>query len=257
VPEFREDRRAVLYATSWRWPSHPIPSATNGAMFRPVPCSAFREPSYFLTTRSTSSGHECRVPRPSLAPPRSTTRVMKVSVRCGPATPGTNPCLARSFLYVARTLRQTLRRNQTSSVMSVAPSGRFLPTRPRSPSRTLPGELDGFRDAGELDRLDSAWRHSRARGPRAVLLRAKRSPRCRSRRAVQRLWDRAFASRWAFPQRPLPATVSAGAIISSTAEAPRLTRQEQGPWLRRSWGRESPPRSSREELEASRSPLQR
>ncbi len=35
--------------------SGPHSVSTNGAMFRPVPCSAFSAPSYFFTTSSTTS----------------------------------------------------------------------------------------------------------------------------------------------------------------------------------------------------------
>ena len=35
--------------------SGPHSASTNGAMLRPVPCSALRAPSYFFTTRSTTS----------------------------------------------------------------------------------------------------------------------------------------------------------------------------------------------------------
>ena len=35
--------------------SGPHSVSTNGAMFRPVPCSAFSAPSYLLTTSSTTS----------------------------------------------------------------------------------------------------------------------------------------------------------------------------------------------------------
>ena len=41
----------------------PHSRSTNGATLRPVPCSALSEPSYFPTTRSTTSGHERAVVR--------------------------------------------------------------------------------------------------------------------------------------------------------------------------------------------------
>src|SRR5882757_374854 len=47
-----------------------------------------------------------------------------------------NPCLASSSCTSCAPCAKRSGGKQTSSVMSVEPSGRFLPTKPRSPSRT-------------------------------------------------------------------------------------------------------------------------
>ena len=47
----------------------PHSASTNGAMLRPVPCSALSEPSYFVTTistRSTVNASYCRMAASSL-----------------------------------------------------------------------------------------------------------------------------------------------------------------------------------------------
>src|ERR1700741_3144765 len=65
-----------------------------------------------------------------------------------------NPCLESSSCTSRAPSAKRSGRKQTSSVISVEPSGRFFPIKPRSPSRTCQASSIGLGDAREIYRLD-------------------------------------------------------------------------------------------------------
>ena len=202
----------------------PHSDATNGAMFRPVPCSAFREPSCFVTTRSTSSVMNAEYRDSPSAPPRSATSVKwRFPWAACPAIPGMNPCLASSSCTSCAPCVKRSGGKQTSSVMRVEPSGRFLPTRPRSPSRTCQAS-----SMASATLVNSTGLINLAALASSTTCRCVASSESESSAPISTSRAAALGSRVlqyaGVSAKAWPATVSAGATISSTADAPRRMR---------------------------------
>ena len=144
--------------------SGPHSVSTNGAMFRPVPCSAFSAPSYCVTTRSTTSSmkrayrsttvcvverlrdHEVEVPVPRVA---EDDRLL-VAVRAGRARLRSTAASARRSIG-----------NATSSMMTVVPLFLTAPTDGNIPFRIF--QRSACSDASCVKRAGSTRAEARHR----------------------------------------------------------------------------------------------
>ena len=145
-------RNMAPYVAS-EWGSLPHSSSRNGAMLRPVPCSALSEPSY-CDDHLDELLHEGVVALEvlGLGEVRSQHEV-EVPAEAWPATPVRKPCSPSSACSSPRDSAIRSGGTQTSSTISAVPGG-ALADQPVQALADAPGELDLLGVAGELGGLD-------------------------------------------------------------------------------------------------------